>query len=190
MHHVGTQTITTERLVLRRFTLEDADAMFRNWCSDDEVTRYLTWPSHASVDETREVLASWVQDYENASFYQWAIELRNLGEPIGSISCVELDEDLSSIEVGYCIGTRWWHQGIMTEALAAVIDFFFGTVQAHRVWLEHDVNNPRSGSVMQACGLTYEGTLRQADRNNQGIVDTCIYSILEDEWKRAVVLGG
>lgn len=190
MHHVGTQTITTKRLVLRRSKLEDADAMFRNWCSDDEVTRYLTWPSHASVDETREVLASWVQDYENASFYQWAIELRNLGEPIGSISCVELDEDLSSIEVGYCIGTRWWHQGIMTEALAAVIDFFFGTVQAHRVWLEHDVNNPRSGSVMQACGLTYEGTLRQADRNNQGIVDTCIYSILEDEWKRAGVLGG
>ena len=159
--------------------------MFRNWCSDDEVTRYLTWPSHASVDVTHEVLTSWIRGYEDPSFYQWAIVLRDLGEPIGSISCVELDEDISSIEAGYCLGKPWWHQGIMTEAFAAVIDFFFDVIRAHRVCAKHDVHNPRSGFVMEACGLTYEGTLRQAARNNQGIIDICVYAILEDEWRHA-----
>lgn len=53
MKHIGTKNIETERLILRRFTLDDADAMYRNWVSDDEVTKYLTWPAHSSVDITK-----------------------------------------------------------------------------------------------------------------------------------------
>lgn len=53
MKHIGTKNIETERLILRRFTLDDADAMYRNWASDDEVTKYLTWPAHSSVDITK-----------------------------------------------------------------------------------------------------------------------------------------
>ena len=60
MKHIGTKNIETERLILRRFTLDDADAMYRNWASDDEVTKYLTWPAHSSVDITKMVLADWV----------------------------------------------------------------------------------------------------------------------------------
>ena len=57
--------LETERLILRRFTLDDADAMYRNWASDDEVTKYLTWPAHSSVDITKMVLADWVESYKN-----------------------------------------------------------------------------------------------------------------------------
>ncbi|MBR4142117.1 MAG: GNAT family N-acetyltransferase, partial [Firmicutes bacterium] len=52
MKHCGTQTIETERLILRRLRREDAGAMFRNWTSDPEVTKYLTWPTHESVAVT------------------------------------------------------------------------------------------------------------------------------------------
>ena len=65
MNHCGTQTIETERLVLRRFTLDDADAMYRNWASDSEVTKFLTWPAHGSQEHSREILQSWIPLYQN-----------------------------------------------------------------------------------------------------------------------------
>lgn len=183
MNHQGTKRIETERLILRRFAVEDAEAAYRNWCCDPGVTHFLTWLPHEDLGATKEIVASWVAGYADPTFYQWAIELRALGEPIGSISAVNVNENIAAIEVGYCLGSPWWHQGIMTEAFGAVIDFFFGEVGADRVWAEHDTNNPRSGYVMRACGLSYEGTLRQANRNNQGVIDTCIYSILRSEWE-------
>ena len=62
--HRGTQIIETERLILRRFRLEDAQAMYDRWASDPEVTRFLTWPPHASADSTRQLLALWEKGYE------------------------------------------------------------------------------------------------------------------------------
>ena len=59
MNHQGTKTIETERLILRRFTMEDAPAMYRNWASDPEVTKYLTWPAHSSVEVSQQVLRDW-----------------------------------------------------------------------------------------------------------------------------------
>ena len=94
---------------------------------------------------------------------------------------MDIDDEIGKLQIGYCIGRTWWHKGIMTEALNAVIDFFFDTVGANRVEARHDINNPNSGAVMRKCGMQYEGTLRQADRNNQGICDTAYYSILSTE---------
>ena len=185
MKHCGTQVIETERLVLRRFTAEDAEAMYRNWASDSEVTKFLTWPTHKSPEVTRAVLSDWIPRYQDDNYYQWAIELRNLGEPIGSIAAVGLNEEADSVHVGYCIGRRFWHQGIMSEAFSAVIDFFFDQVGANRVESRHDPNNPYSGMVMRKCGLKYEGTLRSSDRNNQGICDASWYGILRSDRKAA-----
>ena len=181
MNHCGTQRIETERLTLRRFTMEDADAMYRNWASDGEVTKYLTWQPHAGIGVAEAVLEGWAASYQQDNFYQWAIVPKDLGEPIGSISVVGMNDDVGSVHIGYCIGRPWWHQGLMSEALGAVIDYFFDVVGAHRVESQHDTNNPRSGMVMQRCGMTYEGTMRSSARNNQGICDTAWYSILRSE---------
>ena len=62
--HKGTPAIETPRLILRQAVREDAEAMFRNWASDPEVTKYLTWPPHVTIDVTRNVLASWMEEYE------------------------------------------------------------------------------------------------------------------------------
>ncbi|MBE6923881.1 MAG: GNAT family N-acetyltransferase [Ruminococcaceae bacterium] len=179
MKHQGTQTLQTERLVLRRFTVEDAPVVFRNWTGDDEVTRYLSWPTHTSEGITRMVLEDWVRSYEKPDFYTWAIEFE--GEPVGSISVVELRENVQAAEIGYCIGKRWWHQGITSEALKAVMDFLFEQVGFNRISARHDSRNPNSGGVMKKCGMTLEGIHRQSDCNNQGICDTCVYAILASE---------
>ena len=120
--HKGTQTIETSRLILRRAVREDAEPMFRNWASDPEVTKYLTWPAHEKVDTAHMILDLWVSEYEKPDFYQWMIELKELGEPIGSISVVRRNDLVEEAEIGYCIGRNWWHRGITTEALSAVID--------------------------------------------------------------------
>lgn len=181
MEHKGTLTLETERLLLRRFESEDAEMMFANWASDSEVTKYLTWKTHENVEDTAAILREWVSQYADARFYQWAIVPKDLNEPIGSIGAVDVDDSTEKVQIGYCIGRKWWRQGVTSEAFRAVIDFFFDEVGANRIESRHDPNNPNSGKVMRRCGLRYEGTLRSADRNNQGVCDVCYYGLLQSD---------
>lgn len=183
MKHKGTVTIETERLCLRAFELKDIEPAFRNWTSDDAVTEYLRWPTHRNISITEMVIKDWIEESMKTDFYQWAIVLKELGEPVGTISVVDKNEHLNIVHIGYCIGSKWWHQGITSEAFSAIIPFLFEEVGANRIESQHDPNNPHSGNVMKKCGLVYEGTLRQADFSNKGIVDACMYSLLKEEWK-------
>lgn len=184
MRHQGTVKIETDRLVLRRFTMEDADIMYRNWASDDEVTQYLSWPTHADVNVTRSVIERWVQSYANSDFYHWVVVLKSIGEPIGSLSVVKYDEKTASATIGWCMGKRWWGQGIMPEAARAVLQYLFTEIGFNRIASYHDKNNPKSGRVMQKIGMLREGTLRASGKNNQGIVDEVYYSILKEEYEK------
>ena len=181
MNHVGTVSIETDRLLLRRAVMSDAEAMHRNWTGDNEVTKYLTWPTHANVEVTKGFIQYLLKSYEDLKSYGWVIELKDAREPIGMISVVSMNEEVDSVQIGYCLSRKHWGCGIMTEALGAVIDFAFGTLGAQRVEARHDTNNPASGAVMRKCGMVYEGTLRRADKNNQGICDAAYYSILKNE---------
>ena len=181
MKHSGTQRLETERLVLRRFVNEDALAMYKNWAADEEVTKYLTWHPHPNQEVSQKVVEDWVKAYDRKNYYQWAIVLKEKGEPIGSIAVVRMNEDVSMVQIGYCIGKTWWHNGITAEALKAVMDFLFDIVDVKRIESRHDPRNPNSGKVMKKCGMKYEGTLRSSDRNNQGICDACYYALLKSE---------
>lgn len=182
MEHKGTIRIETKRLVLRPFKKADALAMYKNWESDSKVTRYLRWQAYENLDCVKEVLNEWLANYRKLDFYQWAIVLKELGEPVGTISVVKKNEDLNIVQIGYCIGSKWWNQGITSEAFSAIIPFFFQEVGVNRLEAQHDPNNFNSGKVMKKCGLRYEGTLRQAHKNNSGIVDACMYSLLAEEF--------
>ena len=184
MEHKGTKVIETARLILRQFKKEDAEAMFKNWQSDSKVTEFLRWPTATDVSKAKQVINEWVRGYEKLDFYQWAIVLKEIGEPIGTISVVDKNEKLDIVHIGYCIGSKWWHQGITSEAFSSIIPYLFDEVGANRIESQHDPNNPNSGKVMQKCGLKYEGTLRQADWSNKGIVDACMYSLLRSEWEK------
>lgn len=182
MEHLGTRTLETPRLLLRRFTMEDAEAMYSNWASDPVVTEFLTWPPHESVEASQEILREWIAAYERPDYYHWAIVPREAGEPVGGISTVGRDNNIQMVHIGYCIGTAWWHRGMMSEALAAVVKYFFEEVGVNRVESRHSVLNPNSGAVMQKCGLRYEGTKRQGDCCNHGISDSVEYAILAQDY--------
>ena len=187
MNHCGTTKIETDRLLLRPFTLQDASAMYNNWASDPAVTEFLIWPHHANVEVSKEVLTDWVAHYREDGYYQWAIVLKENGcEPIGSIAVVHKDDRTKMVHIGYCIGKNWWGQGIVSEALNRLLQFFFEEVGVNRIEARHDPRNPNSGKVMQKCGLRYEGTLKEADWNNQGICDTAMYAVLAKDYTSAI----
>ena len=139
------------------------------------------YPFGYRLDTAIHILNEWTASYEKPDFYQWAIVPKNLNEPIGSISVVSINEKTQMAEIGYCIGRPWWNRGITSEALSAVINFMFDQVGANRVQAKHDVNNPHSGLVMKKCGMKYEGTLRSAAVNNQGVCDVSIYALLKSD---------
>ncbi len=184
MKHCGTQKIETKRLILRRFAPDDYQPMYNNWASDPEVSKYLTWKPHDNVDVSKAITNDWVNSYEKDNYYQWAIALKTDAEnPFGSISVVEINENILSFEIGYCIGQKFWRQGITSEALAAVIDFLFENTDVNRIEAIHNINNPNSGRVMKKCGMIFEGMHRQGSRDNTGLCDVNYYSILREEWK-------
>ncbi len=178
MKHTGTVILETPRLILRPFVMADTAAMFENWAGDPEVTEYLTWQTHDTPRTTQQVLAAWVSLYEKPDFYQWAIVPKDEGRPIGSIAVVRQEESQGCAEIGYCIGKRWWRRGITAEALGAVIAHLFDNCGFQRIEARHDVCNPRSGGVMQKCGMTCEGTVCHAEQVKGRWVDICTYAIL------------
>lgn len=178
----GTRTIETGRLILRQARPGDYEYAYKNWCSDPEVTKYLTWQPHQDEDETEEIFDGWMERYDEGDYYNWLIELKDLGEPIGSISVVSGNNKARRAHIGYCLGKDWWHQGIMSEALAAVISYLFSEGYL-RIESRHNVNNPHSGDVMKKCGMQYECTLKGYDWDNSGICDTALYSILKEDYK-------
>ena len=181
MNKTGTRTLETRRLILRRFRPEDAEDMYAGWASDPEVTRFLTWPPHGSVEVTRTLLNSWISRYENGAYFNWAIEWKETGRVIGNISVVRLEEAIENAEIGYCLSRTYWGRGIMPEALRAVMDYLFDTAGISRISAGHDVNNPNSGRVMEKAGLKEEGVRRGFGRNNTGICDMSTHALLRDD---------
>lgn len=184
MNHLGSKVLHTERLTLRPFGQEDAQAMFRNWASDADATEYVTWYAHSDMEVTQSILKVWTAQYleKPDHTYKWAIQLE--GVVIGDISLVTLDESIQSCEVGYIIGKAYWGQGIVTEALGRVLAFLFDEVGMNRVFLRHDVRNPASGRVMEKNGLTHEGIFRESFRRKDGSLgDMANYAILRSEWE-------
>lgn len=181
MQHCGTKSLETERLLLRQFKRKDATAMYENWASDPRVTKFLTWPTHKNIQETREIISQWIKSYMDKSTYHWCIALKKENMAIGSISVVHMKESLDLVHIGYCIGYNYWNRGYTSEALLAIIDFLINEVKVNRIESVHDSRNIASGRVMEKCGMQYEGVLREAELSNIGIGDRVYYGLLASD---------
>lgn len=153
------ETWNTARLFMRGPTLEDADAMFTGYTSDPEVTKYLLFPRAQKVEATREFVEHIAipesQDRRQRAFY--LITDRRTGEIMGSIG--GRIEGIRA-ELGYLLGRRYWNYGFMTEAVQEYVRLLFATEQILRVQAYHDAENAASARVLEKCGFTREGLLR------------------------------
>ena len=169
--------INTKRFYLRKFKITDAIAMFNNWASDDEVTKYLTWQSHRNV----EVSKSFIQYLIDTNKTDLAICDRATNEVIGAISNVKENADFSACEIGYCLSRKYWNQGVMTEVLDAYLDDLFNNKNYKVVEAEHMVENAASGAVMIKCGFRFNYNA-EILTDKHGWINVKHYSITKEEY--------
>ncbi len=182
MKHIGSKTIETARLTLRQLEYTDAEMMFNNWTSDDEVTRFLRWDAHKTIEATKDMIKQWIDGYHDDATYYWGIYLKD-GEMIGSIGVTITSEYDLKGELGYKIGSRWWNQGYSSEAAKAVIDYMFCNTDIERIDAYSSVENPASSKVMEKAGMHYEGLLKHYYKIRDGFQDCTLYGIIREEWE-------
>lgn len=150
--------LETDRLVLREFTVADAEAFFL-LNSDPEVIRYTGDPGVRDVAEARTVLLERpIADYQKHGYGRWACIDKATGELIGFAGLKYLDE-LQDVDLGYRLRAAWWGRGLATEASRAVVDYGFQTLGLPHVLGLVDPENPRSVRVLDKLGFRYEGMI-------------------------------
>lgn len=177
---LGSQPFESARLKLRKFRISDASAMFKNWASSENVTKYLSWEPHPCEDATREYLAFVVKESNNLDNFHWALEDKESGEIIGDINAVKVDKEKSEVLLGWVLGEKWWNKGYMTEAAEAVIAYLIFVIGFDKVKASHVKENIGSGKVMEKVGMAKVGTHKKELKGvEREFID---YQITKAEW--------
>jgi ribosomal-protein-alanine N-acetyltransferase len=173
--------LKTDRLLLRKVALEDLDDMYV-WASDPDVTPYVTWDAHKSVDETRVFINDILNRYKHAKLAPWAIVHREDRRMIGLDGfCTWEIKDRSAV-FAYVLSKSYWRQGYTSEATRAIVDFGFQRMGLNRISARCRVENIGSARVMEKCGLCYEGTQREVAFVKNEFVDLKGYAITKKDW--------
>jgi [ribosomal protein S5]-alanine N-acetyltransferase len=151
-------TLKTERLRLRKVKLADAEAIFRRYAQDPEVTKYVSWRAHKDIEETRDFLRSCLLAWEVGNAFHWVIERLEDKQVIGMISVRAGGEKW---ELGYVLARVHWKRGYMTEAVQGIIAWAMRQKDIYRIWAVCDVDNLASARVMEKAGMQREGVLRR-----------------------------
>lgn len=181
MIHKGTQEIEATNLILRKFKIEDTDAAYNGWFTDSKCNKYLPWDLHVDINETHATLEKWIDEYYYGS-YKWAIELKNTHELIGMIGTEEIYDKYNYLELSYIISSNYWGNGYGTEALKAIINYFFNECDVHLIEAKCMKSNLASIKVMEKSGMIKDASLkdRRINKVTNKYEDLVIYSIINE----------
>jgi RimJ/RimL family protein N-acetyltransferase len=143
------------RIALRTPTLADAQPLF-DIASDPDVSRYMSWRPHRNVGETRSVITDVLNVGGETTRL---IDLRDDGSVIGAIGWRRPDAHI--VDFGYYLGRQWWGRGLMSEAVALVLDVAERDPAVYRVSAHCHVDNTSSARVLERAGLTLEGRMQR-----------------------------
>ncbi|MBQ3981385.1 MAG: GNAT family N-acetyltransferase [Treponema sp.] len=182
--HVGTQTIETERLILRRFEYTDIDSMLRNWISDEKTQYDYGEPYYPTPEAVKSLFdTKYIVSYSKDDYYRWAVIEKESNECIGQIAYFTMDTKNRHGEIEYVIGPAFQGQGYATEMTKAVIAFGFEKINLHRIEIDCRTENEASRKVIEKCGLTYEGTFRDFFWRKDHYEGRRVFSILKEEYE-------
>jgi RimJ/RimL family protein N-acetyltransferase len=148
--------IKTQRLRMRHPRLSDAPAIFE-YASDPEVTRYMDWPTHTSVQTAVDFVQGCLVRLTERTELTWALTVPPEDRTIGVISCRMHGH---SVDFGYALNRDYWRRGLATEATRAIVEWVSNLEDVYRVWATCDVENVASARVLEKAGLSREGVLR------------------------------
>lgn len=173
--------LETERLDLRALERGDRDAVFSIF-SDHEVMRYWNAPPMTDIGEAREFIAKARASFSKRLSIRWGIVRRSDGLLIGTCALFHFNGDNHCAEIGYALAKDHWGLGFNHEALVAVIDYAFLTLNLHRLEAELDPRNSASIRTLHRLGFTWEGVLRDRCIVGGEISDSLIMGLLASEW--------
>jgi ribosomal-protein-alanine N-acetyltransferase len=150
--------LLTPRLRLRKPRPEDAGAIYSRYAGDPEVTRYLSWPTHRSVDDTRAFLTYSESAWNAGTSLAYLVERLSDGELLGSTGLVL--ESSGCCSTGYVFARDSWRRGYASESLAAMLKLAFSQPTINRVYALCDAEHRASAAVMEKCGMHPEGLRR------------------------------
>ncbi len=151
--------IETERLLLRRPLLDDAETIFATYASDPEVAKYLTWRAHTSVEDSRAFLTHCQEIWGGGDSRPYVIAART--EPDRALGMIEWRRRGHAVSFGYVLAPAFWGRGYTSEALATLVDWSLARPTIWRCWAFCDVDNVASARVMEKAGMAFEGVLRR-----------------------------
>ena len=171
-------TLETERLILRKMILNDAEAVFA-YASNSEVSRYTLWETHRSIEDSRAFLEFATQKYENGGEPDWGVVYRGNGCLVGACGLVNWEAEHARAEVRFVLSREYWGCGLMSEAVRAILRFGFERMNLNRIEARCIAENAASARVMEKAGMVYEGTLRQREYIKGAYRDIKLYAILK-----------
>ena len=149
-----TPVIETQRMILRPLSLADSSDIYERWTSDKRVAKYVSWSTHASIEDTKQWLAMEEKNVYDDHTYQWGFTFKDTGYLFGS-GGIHFNAEEHVYELGYNIMHKYWNQGLTTEAAKAIIHFGVTQLGIKEFIAWHAVDNPASGAVMKKCGFIY-----------------------------------
>ena len=152
---MNTPVLETQRLLLRPFRLDDAQAVFDGWESDPDVARYMFWTSHNDIEKTREWIAFEMGQIPKDDWYRFAVVLKETGELVGTV-LIYYEEEVAAWEIGYNLGKKYWEKGYTTEAMKQIISFAQEELGITEIIGRYAKENPVSGKVMEKLGFRFE----------------------------------
>lgn len=173
--------LETERLILRKVTLEDIEDMYL-YCSNEEVSKYVTWNTHATISDTKDFVELIMNKYENKQISPWGIEYKENGKFIGTVDFVWWKPNHKTAEIGYVLSKDYWGKGLMTEVVKEIIKFGFEEMDLVRIQARCLVENIGSARVMEKTGMSFEGVIRKGIFAKGKHHDLKMYSILKEEF--------
>lgn len=174
-------TLETDRLILRKVTLNDVEDMF-SYGSDEDVSKYVTWETHQSLSDTKEFVEFILNQYKMGKIAPWGIEHKESGKFIGTIDFVWWEPKHKSAEIGYVISKEFWGKGLTTEAAKGLISFGFEKMDLVRIQARCFLENIGSKRVMEKTGMSLEGIIRRGMFAKGEHRDLRLYSILKEEF--------
>jgi [ribosomal protein S5]-alanine N-acetyltransferase len=176
-------TLTTKRLTLRPFVLDDAWDVERLAGMREIADTTLNIPHPYPVGAATRWIESHGPAWAAGTGVVYAIVETSNGKLVGAVSLMQMHREHRRAELGYWIAVDHWNKGFATEASAAILDFGFKSLGLHRIESRHFVRNPASGKVMQKLGMQQEGIERDSAKKWDRYESLVRYSILESEWK-------
>jgi ribosomal-protein-alanine N-acetyltransferase len=168
--------LATNRLFLRKLSMEDASDMFE-YASDPQVSRYTVWEPHDSLDCTRTFIKSVIEGYHANEPEPWGIFYKQAGKLIGTAGFFDYNMKEGTSEIHYAISRAYWGKGLMTEAVREIIRYGFENLQLKTITAKCMVNNLSSEKVMQKAGMAFAQIRPNAIEAKGAKWDAKVYSI-------------